>query len=481
MHPKRKATYQVPLESSQSSPDKASKRKRKSRRYEPLSHHPSQSSVDVPLAVKIQVKASQDKRCWLCNQKAHKTIRPLQIAHIFPQAISKRRIHFERHHKSGRIQVDNIHNIANLVALCSICHFAFDKEEWAFLPKDMAAWVQDAEAPHERDFVLELNSQRNIKFQRWRLVVDPDSEAERDNHFKSAFTNEPIKEWSGEVGLVILANANILGTAPDKTNKDLHKAIDDYHKLLKIWLDYENPCSKQECVICSFKRKDSKFEEKGEDEEEGEDKEVGEGKGENEDEDEVEDEDDDDEDEDEDDDDEDEDEDDDDEDEDEDDDDEDEDEDDEDEDEDDDDEDEDEDDEDEDDTTKKRGRCYRKSTSRSRRISPREALRAAQSALTATTHKHLNEPQPVTKNEPRPVTKNRNKSKHKKSALYDESVPYSYREGYTWRNTTSNELMAIWQGVGYRKLPNGQIIITRPDFAYRNKKAPSQQTNSEAC
>ena len=36
-------------------------------------------------------------------------------------------------------------------------------------------------------------------------------------------------------------------------------------------------------------------------------------------------------------------------------------------------------------------------------------------------------------------------SKPKKSALYDRSVPFSHREGYTLANTTANELMEWWQ------------------------------------
>jgi hypothetical protein len=49
----------------------------------------------------------------------------------------------------------------------------------------------------------------------------------------------------------------------------------------------------------------------------------------------------------------------------------------------------------------------------------------------------------------------------RQSNLYDKSVPYSYREGYTWANTTANELMARWQGLPYVKLPGGQIKITQ--------------------
>ncbi|MCJ1349814.1 hypothetical protein MMC31_008055 [Peltigera leucophlebia] len=64
---------------------------------------------------------------------------------------------------------------------------------------------------------------------------------------------------------------------------------------------------------------------------------------------------------------------------------------------------------------------------------------------------------------PRHNTRKKDKSRHhKKSSLYDTSVPYSYRKGYTWRGTTANELMAIWQGLPYIKHNNGQITLTQP-------------------
>lgn len=147
--------------------------------------------------------------------------------------------------KSGRTQLDNIHNIANLVALCSICHFAFDSKEWTFLPKDMATWVQDAKAKPERDFVQESNSRRTIEFRRWRLKNDPDSKASCDDHFKSTVTNEPFKIQPGEGGVVILGNGGIDAIPTNKTDKDLTKAIEEYEELKKIWMRYDNPCSKQ--------------------------------------------------------------------------------------------------------------------------------------------------------------------------------------------------------------------------------------------
>jgi hypothetical protein len=354
-------------------------RKEKSR--VPLrSHHPSQSSVDVPAVVKNQVKDSQGRKCWLCNQKARKSRRPLEICHIFPQANSKR-YNFIMHHKSGRIQLDNIHDIANLVALCSICHFAFDLKEWTFLPEDMVTWVQDAEAEPERDFVQEINSRRTIKFRRWRLENDPDSEASRDDHFISAFTNVPIKIWPGEVGAVILSNIAILATPETEADKDLIEAIEEYDKLRKIWLHYKRPCSKQECSICSPKRDDKELDEE----------------------------------------------------------------------------------EDDDDSERDKGGRYNQ---KKRRVSPRERLDSAQnlsktfpkshryetrqsSALTANPsncsiratirgYSRVSMPRHI-------VQKENGSSYHKKSALYDKSVPYSHREGYTFARTTANELMAIWQ------------------------------------
>src|SRR5271169_2433319 len=116
------------------------------------------------------------------------------------------------HHKSGRTLLDNIHDDANLIALCKICHFAFDNKEWTFLPTDMTTWLQEAKAEVEgeaeiggeaeidgeaevdgeagidEDFILRCNAQRDVEFRRWRLIDDPDSEASRDESYASAFT-----------------------------------------------------------------------------------------------------------------------------------------------------------------------------------------------------------------------------------------------------------------------------------------------------
>ena len=47
---------------------------------------------------------------------------------------------------------------------------------------------------------------------------DPDSDASRDDDFKSAFTNAPTKIWPGELGAFILGNAVILSTPTSDEN-----------------------------------------------------------------------------------------------------------------------------------------------------------------------------------------------------------------------------------------------------------------------
>ena len=81
----------------------------------------------------------------------------------------------------------------------------------------------------DRDIIQEWNIQRDIEFQRLRLVIDPDSEASNDHHFNSAFAKEPVKVWNGEVGAVILGNTSII-SSPAK-EEDLRKVLYDYTEL----------------------------------------------------------------------------------------------------------------------------------------------------------------------------------------------------------------------------------------------------------
>ncbi|KAI9776169.1 MAG: hypothetical protein M1839_000585 [Geoglossum umbratile] len=354
-----------------------SKRKRKSQ-VPPRSHHPSQSSIDIPVAIKIQVKALQEKRCWLCNQKAHKRFRPLEICHVYPQAISK----FMGHHKSGRTQLDNIHGIRNLIALCSICHLAFDQEQWTFLPKDIAAWVQEAKVKPEGGSVLEHNAEQDMEFRRWRLQIDPDSEAAQDRHYISAFTDRPIQRWQGEPGALILRNIAILETPlTPETDVELKEALDIYDELRKIWTHSSNPCLKDRCRICSYESKADGDGGDKEEEEEEEDREDGEDEGEEDGEDEG----------------------------------------------------------DEEDGGDKGDRENERNEGGQSGSKARKTTHQDQLGRTPSTNRsRYNMARNTTQKENKP-------NRQKKSALYDKSVPYSHREGYTFADCTANDLMRMWQ------------------------------------
>ena len=149
------------------------------------------------------------------------------------------------HHKLGRIQLHNIHDRGNLVALCSICHFAFDSDEWTFIPEDTTNWTQRIEATPQ--IIHEYNLRRNILFRRLLLAPDPDSKAFQDNHYKSAFTDSPIKIWPGEPGVVIVRPPPV---PPAEPTAELQKTLDDFGTLQKLWFRYKSPCSEEECPIC---------------------------------------------------------------------------------------------------------------------------------------------------------------------------------------------------------------------------------------
>jgi hypothetical protein len=336
-------------------------------------------------------------------------------------------LQFVMHHKFGRTQLDNIHDTANLMALCKICHFAFDNKEWTFLPADITTWLQEAKAEVERraevereaeideeaevereaeideetevdgeaeideDFIPRRNAQRDVEFRRWRLIYDPDSEASRDESYTSAF-GEPIKRWLGESGVAILGSAAISETPTfPGMDEELKNALNTYRELLGIWCNYSRPCSKGDCRIC----KDGDDEDDEGDDEDDEDDESDEN-----------------------------------------------------------------DENDEDDegdngqSDQKRKRMSRQGRqdgpskpppkSHQTGQSSTRKLRSGNRSIRTTT------PGRSKVSMPRHITRKRNRSSQRKtSTLYDKSVPYSHREGYTFAKCTANDLMSMWQA--YRK------------------------------
>lgn len=113
-----------------------------------------------------------------------------------------------------------------------MCHFAFDAEEWTFLPNNMSTWLRDAKAGPENDLIQQWNSRRDIEYRPWRIFVDSLSEASQDKDFNAAFINNSTKAWSGEVGVVIISN-NLATVASE--DKDFAKAIMEWQKQGQIW------------------------------------------------------------------------------------------------------------------------------------------------------------------------------------------------------------------------------------------------------
>lgn len=154
-------------------------------------------------------------------------------------------LQFETHHEESRIQTHNIHDRANLVALCSICHFAYDNDEWTFIPEETTVWTQSLRTSLQD--IKEYNSRRDVIFRRVLLSRDRYSKAFEDAHYVSAFIKTPIKIWPGESGLVIMRPPF---SFPPKITAELRKTLDDFEILQKLWRDFQDPCFKENCPIC---------------------------------------------------------------------------------------------------------------------------------------------------------------------------------------------------------------------------------------
>ena len=288
-----------------------------------------------------------------------------------------------RHHKLGRIQLHNIRDTSNLVALCKICHFALDNDEWTFIPEDTKNWIQSIKAAPQK--IQEYNSQRSIVFRRLLLDPDSDSEAFQDTHYKSAFTDNPTKIWPGEPGVLMVRPPPF---PPSDKTAELKEALDDFWALQKIWLDYESPCSEENCPICQSKSdgKQGKDDDKNDKEDEGDDDADDEDDDRNEEDSEEDSEED------------------------------------------------EESNEDVSSSRKSRKSISKKQPDSTGQQSPLQDVDANKSTQAS---KH------------RKTLKNKERD-WMTSAPYDESVPYTHRYGYTWAGTTSNDLMKLWQV--YRKV-----------------------------
>jgi hypothetical protein len=149
------------------------------------------------------------------------------------------------HHELGHTQLQNIHDRGDLVALCSVCHFAFDCGEWMFIPEEIRTWTERIKETPQ--VIQEYNSLRSIVFRRLLLIPDPESKAFQDNHYKSAFADRPTKIWPGEPGVVILRP---MSQRPARLTAELREILHNFRDLEGLWLTYESPCCMEKCLIC---------------------------------------------------------------------------------------------------------------------------------------------------------------------------------------------------------------------------------------
>lgn len=289
-------------------------------------------------------------------------------------------------HKFGRIQIDNIHDKRNLVALCSICHFAFDWDEWTFIPEDATEWIHRIESAPQ--IIQEYNSQKNVVFRRLLLVPDPDSKAFQDTHYRSAFTDNPTRIWSGEPGVVVVRQTPLFLS---QSTAKLQETLDNFNVLQSLWFAYQSSCSEGNCPICQNKSdgkqgkeddKDDKDDSQDDDrnEENGEEDEEADGSTSS--------------------------------------------------------------------SRKSRKRISKRHPDSNGQQSPFQDVDVKKSTR-ASKYRRASIYRKASK--PRKARKNLKNTERDwmTTTPYDESIPYSHRYGYTWANTTSNELMEMWQV--YRK------------------------------
>jgi hypothetical protein len=263
----------------------------------------------------------------------------------------------------GRILAHNIHDRDNLIALCTICHFAYDNDEWIIISEHITTWRQRLEATPR--LVNEYRSQKGMLYRRLLLAPAGASTASGDPHYASAFVNRPTKEWGGEPGVLMVRPLD-----PREADAALEKAVDDFQVVRTLWRRFVSPCVREDCAFCKGKDTAKQRVEEEEDDDDDEDGGGGirEGHGKDGDAGERE---------------------------------------------------EDSEEEEEEEEEEDRSSRQRKSLKREcrKQVNPcAEKIR-----------KKLRGPD------------------WENSAPYDESVPLSYRWGYTWANTTSNELMEMWQ------------------------------------
>lgn len=153
---------------------------------------------------------------------------------------------FSLHHSLTHTLLSNLHDQSNLIPLCKICHTAFDDDEWTFFPEDMTDWIKELQINESAK--MEYNVRRDIKFRRVLLSPFP-SDAYNDQDYRSAFVNEPIKQWKGEAGVLIIRNFSTSGLVA--TDASVANILASFKALHQAWMDITIKCALEDCDLCN--------------------------------------------------------------------------------------------------------------------------------------------------------------------------------------------------------------------------------------
>lgn len=137
------------------------------------------------------------------------------------------------------------------MALCSVCHWAYDAGEWVFVPNDMAEWKVEVVARPR--IIFEYNEKKDIVYRRVLLIADPDTAAFYDEAYQSAFSTHATMGWSGEVGVVMLRP---LPDNPYNASPEVKRSWNDFKAIRDLWGDYEDQCRNESCDLCHMDNND---------------------------------------------------------------------------------------------------------------------------------------------------------------------------------------------------------------------------------
>lgn len=254
------------------------------------------------------------------------------------------------------------------------------------MPKEGSTWLAQMTNEPENNLIHELNQRRDLVYSRILLQADPDSPALQDESYTSAFEKEPDKNWPGEVGSLMI-RPNELNTMPlDPSQTKATEARTTFLELVRLWVNYSSPCSKQDCRLCNHQEDDSRSDEGngGEEEDEGDDGENDEWNSEDgEEKDRI--------------------------------------------------------------TIQDQGPAKRRKSLRLQELQLQQRSEGTSSALQA---KHTRHYLAQARHRPRSNLSKRRPSPYSikySSIPYDKSVPYSHRVGYTWADSCSNDIAQWWQ------------------------------------